>query len=141
MSQENERAGTTPWAARAHGALRIMTALLFLAHGAQKAFGFPVAYPFGPVQLLSLTGLAAVLELAGGILILLGLLTRPVAFVLSGMMAVAYFMAHAPRSFFPIVNQGEPAILFAFVFLFLAAAGPGAFSLDRMRGAKAARPQ
>jgi putative oxidoreductase len=125
-------------APHAQALLRIVTALLFLEHGVQKFLGFPAPYPFGPVQLASLTGLAGVLELAGGMLVLVGLFTRPTAFVLSGMMAVAYFMAHAPRSFYPIVNQGEPAILFCFVFLFLAAAGPGALSLDRLRAARPA---
>jgi putative oxidoreductase len=125
------------WGARALALLRIVTALLFLAHGVQKYFGFPVPGPFGLAAPFSLMGAAGALELAGGGLVLIGLFTRPAAFILSGMMAVAYFMAHAPRGFYPILNQGEPAILFCFVFLLLAAAGPGAWSLDgRRRGAR-----
>ena len=113
-------------------ALRIMTALLFIEHGTQKFFNFPPAeQPFG--DLMNLIGLAGVLEVVGGLLILLGLFTRPVAFVLCGFMAVAYFMAHAPQSFFPINNRGDAAILFCFVFLYLTVAGPGAFALDNRR--------
>ena len=122
------------WSPYGQAALRMMAALLFLAHGVQKFFGFPEPSERGTVQLLSLMGLAATLELVGGLLLLVGLFTRPIAFLLSGMMAVAYFMAHAPRSFFPILNGGEPAILFCFIFLFLSMAGPGALSLDAARG-------
>ena len=122
------------WGTRALAVLRIMAALLFLAHGLQKFFGFPVPGAMGLAAPFSLMGLAGTLELVGGGLVLIGLFTRPAAFILCGMMAVAYFMAHAPRGFFPIVNQGEPAILFCFVFLLLAAAGPGAWSLDHWRG-------
>lgn len=113
--------------------LRIMSALLFLAHGTQKLLGFPAAEGAagGPLPPLMMVG--GVLELFGGLLLLMGLLTRPVAFVLSGMMAVAYFMFHAPQSFFPILNGGDAAILYSFVFLHLFAAGPGAWSLDGMR--------
>jgi putative oxidoreductase len=124
-----------------HAALRIMTALLFLQHGFQKFFGFPSPYPYDPVTLVSLNGLAGMLELVGGTLILFGLFTRPAAFLLCGEMAVAYFMAHASRGFFPIVNQGELAIMFCFVFLFLAAAGAGGLSLDRLRTTRGVRPQ
>ena len=117
---------------QALAALRIMTALLFIEHGTQKFFDFPpAAQPFG--DLMNLIGVAGVLEVAGGLLILIGLFTRPVAFVLCGFMAVAYFMAHAPQSFFPINNRGDAAILFSFVFLYLMAAGPGAFALDNAR--------
>ena len=117
---------------RAYALLRIVSGLLFLAHGVQKFFNFPAAeQPFG--DLLNLIGLAGVLEIAGGALILLGLFTRPVAFVLCGFMAVAYFMAHAPQDFFPVNNRGDAAILFCFVFLYLTAAGPGAFALDNRR--------
>lgn len=113
-------------------ALRIMTALLFIEHGTQKFFDFPpAAQPFG--NLTGLIWVAGALEIVGGILVLIGLFTRPVAFVLCGFMAVAYFMAHAPQSFFPINNGGDAAILFCFVFLYLMAAGPGAFSLDSSR--------
>jgi putative oxidoreductase len=113
--------------------LRIMTALLFMAHGTGKLFGFPDIGMNPP--LLSLSGIAAVLEVVGGILLVIGLFTRPVAFILSGEMAVAYFMAHAPQSFFPVVNQGESAVLFCFVFLYLVFAGPGAWSLDNRNAA------
>jgi len=119
---------------QALAALRIMTALLLIEHGTQKFFNFPPAeQPFG--DLMNLLGLAGVLEIVGGVLILLGLFTRPVAFVLCGFMAVAYFMAHAPQSFFPINNHGDAAVLFCFVFLYLTAAGPGAFALDNNRRA------
>jgi putative oxidoreductase len=115
------------------GILRIMTALLFMAHGTQKLFGFP-ASDFSPA-FGSLPWIAGALEVFGGILILLGLFTRPVAFILSGQMAVAYWMAHAPQSFFPVQNGGDAAILFCFVFLYLVFSGPGAFSLDERRAA------
>jgi putative oxidoreductase len=117
---------------QALAALRIMTALLLIEHGTQKFFNFPPAeQPFG--DLMNLIGLAGVLEIVGGLLILVGLFTRPVAFVLCGFTAVAYFMAHAPQSFFPINNRGDAAVLFCFVFLYLTAAGPGAFALDNRR--------
>ena len=110
-------------------ALRIITALLFIEHGTMKLFAFPAAQMAGPLPPLML--FAALLELIGGILILVGLLTRPVAFLLAGEMAVAYFMAHAPNSFFPAVNQGDAAILFCFVFLYLVFSGPGAWSVNK----------
>ncbi len=111
--------------------LRIATALLFLQHGFAKLFHAPHVAMFDNLKLFSMMGLAGVLELVGGALLLIGFLTRPVAFILSGEMAVAYFMAHATKSFWPILNQGELAALYCFVFLFLAAAGPGRFSVDR----------
>jgi putative oxidoreductase len=92
--------------------------------------GFPAGAQPGQMPIMSLLGVAAILEVVGGTLLILGLFTRPVAFVLSGEMAVAYWMVHAPKSFFPILNQGAPAILICFIFLYLVAAGPGAFSLD-----------
>ncbi len=117
---------------QALAALRIVAALLFIEHGTQKFIDFPPAeQPFG--DLMNILGVAGVLEVVGGVLILIGLFTRPVAFVLCGFMAVAYFMAHAPQSFFPINNRGDAAILFCFVFLYLTAAGPGAFALDNGR--------
>jgi putative oxidoreductase len=119
----------TVWAPRALALLRIVAALIFMEHGTQKLFGFPPSDRPSP-ELFSLLGLAGVLEFVGGILLVLGLFTRPVAFVLSGQMAVAYWMAHAPQSFFPVLNGGDAAILYCFVFLYLAAAGPGAWSLD-----------
>jgi len=112
--------------------MRIILAFLFIQHGGQKLFGFPAARPGPPLELFSLIGLAGVLEFFGGLLLLLGLFTRPVAFVLSGLMAAAYFMAHAPKGFWPTVNQGELAVLYCFVFLYLSAAGGGPWSLDRL---------
>jgi putative oxidoreductase len=118
-----------PWMPRALSILRMMTGLLFLEHGTQKLLGFPPSeHSFPP--LFSLMGLQGVLELVGGFLILIGLFTRPVAFILAGNMAVAYFMAHAPRGFFPTLNGGQLAILFCFVFLYLAVAGGGQWSVD-----------
>jgi len=112
--------------------LRIVTGFLFIAHGTQKLFGIPTALPVGVVPLQSLLGAAGVIEIIGGTMLLLGLLTRPVAFVLSGEMAVAYFMQHAPRGFWPIANQGELAVLYCFLFLYVAAAGAGPWSLDAL---------
>ena len=111
--------------------LRIVTAVLFFAHGTQKLLNFP---PMPGMEagggLPPLMVVAGILEIAGGIAIFLGLFTRPVAFVLSGMMAVAYWIAHAPASPFPALNGGDAAILFCFVFLYLVFAGPGAWSVD-----------
>ena len=124
--------GLSAYRPQALAALRIMTALLFIEHGTQKFFDFPPAeQPFG--DLMNLIGVAGALEIVGGVLILLGLFTRPAALVLCGFMAVAYFMAHAPQNFFPVNNRGDAAILFCFVFLYLTAAGPGAFALDNRR--------
>jgi Predicted membrane protein len=113
--------------------LRIVTAFLYIAHGTQKLVGFP-AEPRPGVPLVSLLGLASGLEIIGGTLLLVGLFARPIAFLLSGEMAVAYFMGHARQGFWPLVNQGEPAVLFCFVWLYLAAAGAGAWSLDAWWG-------
>ncbi|TIW85490.1 MAG: DoxX family protein, partial [Mesorhizobium sp.] len=113
---------------QALGVLRIMTALQFIEHGSQKLFNFPVSAQ--PHALTGLTTAAGILEFAGGILLALGLFTRPVAFLLAGEMAIAYFMAHFPRDFFPANNGGDAAILFCFVFLYLFFAGSGAFALD-----------
>ena len=123
----------TVWAPRLLSVLRIVAALIFMEHGTQKLFAFPPSDNPGP-EVFSLLGLSGVLELVGGALLVLGLFTRPVAFVLSGMMAVAYWMAHAPQSFFPVVNGGDAAILYCFVFLYLAAAGGGAWSVDNLAG-------
>jgi putative oxidoreductase len=117
------------WAPRLLSLLRIVVALGFIEHGTSKFFGLP---PF-PMPLNPLLYVAGTLELVGGALILLGLFTRPVAFVLSGQMAVAYFLAHAPQGFFPANNGGEAAMLYTFVFLYLAAAGAGPWSLDALR--------
>jgi putative oxidoreductase len=121
----------TTWAPRALGLLRIVAALLFIAHGTQKLFNVPSS-EFS-ISLFSLMGVAGMLETFGGLLLLLGVFTRPVAFVLSGQMAVAYWMAHAPQSAFPVQNGGDAPILFCFVFLYLVAAGPGAWSIEALR--------
>jgi putative oxidoreductase len=120
----------TRYAPHALAALRIAAGLLFLTHGLVKLLGFPPGAAPGPQEPLSLLGIAAVIELVTGSLIVLGLFTRAAAFVASGEMAVAYWLAHAPHSVYPAVNGGDAAILFCFVFLYIAAAGPGAFSLD-----------
>lgn len=125
----------TVWAPRLLSILRIVSALIFFEHGTQKLLGFPPSENPGP-ELLSLSGLAGVLELVGGALLVLGLFTRPVAFILAGEMAVAYWMAHAPQSFYPALNGGDAAILFCFVFLYLFAAGGGPWSLDALRGSR-----
>ena len=124
---------TVAYTPRALAVLRIVTAFLFIQHGTAKFFGAPHVAMFDGLQVVSLMGLAGALELVGGALLLIGLFTRPVAFVLSGFMAVAYFMAHAPHGFLPIVNQGELAVLYCFVFLYLSVVGPGAFSIDVAR--------
>jgi len=117
--------------------LRIVTALLFLEHGTQKLLGFPSAAATSPgAGLISITGVAGLLELVGGVLLVIGFNTRLVAFILSGEMAIAYWTAHAPRSFFPILNGGDAAILYCFIFLYLVFAGPGAWSLDGKLQAK-----
>lgn len=121
------------WAPRLLSVLRVMTGLLFLQHGTAKLFKIPVIPMFANLSLTSLPGIAGILELVGGVLLILGLFTRSTAFVLSGLMAFAYFIAHAPRGFWPILNAGELAILYCFVFLFFAAAGPGPWSVDAAR--------
>jgi putative oxidoreductase len=118
---------------QALGVLRIMTALQFIEHGSQKLFNFPASAE--PHALTGLTTAAGILEFAGGILLALGLFTRPVAFLLAGEMAIAYFMAHFPRGFFPVNNGGDLAISFCFIFLYLIFAGSGAFALDNRRSA------
>lgn len=122
----------TVWSPRVLSLLRIMAALLFMEHGLMKLFHFPGPQPGVPDPLPAILVAAAWLEIAGGAALALGLFTRPVAFVLSGMMAVAYFMAHAPQGFYPALNGGEAAILFCFVFLYLALAGGGEWSLDAL---------
>jgi putative oxidoreductase len=129
----------TRWAPYLLSVLRIVAAFSFITHGTQKLFAVPVAELREPVTLVSLAGLAGVLETFGGLLLLVGLFTRPVAFVLSGEMAVAYVLNHAPRGFWPILNRGELATLFCFIWLYVAAAGPGPWSLDALR--RPARPR
>ena len=119
------------WAPQMLSVLRIMAALLFLAHGTQKLLGFPATEQMPAA--FTFLWFAGVLEVVGGVLLALGLFTRPTAFVMSGMMAVAYFIAHAPQTFFPANNGGDAAILFCFVFLYLFFAGPGPISLDARR--------
>jgi putative oxidoreductase len=115
--------------------LRIVAAFLFIQFGTAKVLAFPAAVMpgGGTAPLASLPGFAGTLEMVGGALVLLGLFTRPVAFILAGEMAVAYFMGHAPQGFWPVLNQGSPAILFCFIWLYISSAGPGAWSLDAMR--------
>jgi putative oxidoreductase len=127
------------WAPRLLAVLRIMAALLFLEHGLVKLFGFPPGAARGLQPLLSYFGIAGLIETVGGWLLLIGLFTRPVAFLLAGEMAVGYFTVHAPLGFYPALNAGDAAILFCFIFLYIAAAGPGAWSVDEMRAVNLAR--
>ncbi len=121
----------TVWAPHVLSILRIVTGLIFLAHGSAKLLGFPpTSNPMPAVMTLS--WFAGLLELVGGPLLVLGLFTRPVAFILSGEMAFAYWMAHAPQSIYPLVNRGDAAILYCFIFFYLVFAGPGPWSLDRL---------
>ena len=115
--------------------LRIYTGLSLLQHGTGKILGFPVVASFANVQVNSLSGVGGLIELVGGLLFTLGLFTRPVAFILSGFTAAAYFLAHAPHGFYPLLNQGELAVLFCFVFLYFSVAGGGAWSVDAARQA------
>jgi putative oxidoreductase len=120
------------WTPRVLSILRIIAGFLLAAHGAQKLFGFLAPPGMPAATTLSLMWVAGVLELFGGLLLLIGLFTRPAAFILSGLMAVAYFMAHAPGGFWPLQNKGELAVIYCFVFLFLAVAGGGEWSVDRI---------
>ena len=130
------------WAPRVLSLLRIITALLFMEHGVMKLFDFPAPVPGMPHPLPMMGMVAGILESVGGGLVLIGLFTRPVAFLLSGEMAVGYFVAHAPNGFFPMANMGEMAVLFTFVFLYFVFSGAGDWSVDaaleRRRMAKAA---
>ena len=119
------------WSPRVLSILRIITALLFMQHGLMKLFHFPAPQPGVPDPLPAILVAAAWIEVVGGVLLAIGLFTRPVAFILSGFMAFAYFLAHFPHSFFPAKNYGEPAVLFCFVFLYIAAAGPGPWAVRR----------
>lgn len=123
------------WSSRALAALRIVSGLLFLAHGVVKVFGFPAGAEPGQQELLSLFGIGGLIELVTGLLLILGLFTRPAALIASGQMAVAYWMFHFPSSPYPAVNGGDAAILYCFVFLYIFTAGPGAWSIDE-RSAK-----
>lgn len=130
---QNSSAFISTWTPRMLGVLRIVIGFLFLQHGTAKLLGIPHVAMFDGLELFSLIGLAGILELVGGVLIIFGLFTRPVAFILSGEMAVAYFMAHAPEGPLPLLNHGELAVMYCFVFLYLAFAGAGAFSIDAAR--------
>lgn len=121
------------WSPRLLSILRIMSGLLLLQHGTGKFLKFPAGAVPPTFNLNSMPGYAGYIELVCGILLVIGLFSRPAAFLASGMVAVAYFMVHAPQGFFPILNRGELAVLYCFVFLYLAAAGPGPWSLDAMR--------
>ena len=128
------------WQPQLLALLRVMAALLFMEHGMAKLFHFPVPQPGAPDPLPLLLLAAAIIEVIGGVLVALGLFTRLAAFLMAGEIAIGYFLFHFPKSFWPIVNQGEAAILFCFIFLYLASAGPGAWSVDgaRLRGRTAA---
>jgi len=123
---------TGRWSSSLLSVLRMVVGFLFIAHGTQKLFSFPAAAPGGPFDLTTLSGVAGVIEVIGGSLIIAGLFTRATAFVLAGEMAVAYFQVHAPKSFWPILNGGELAVLYCFTFLFMSAAGGGRWSLDAL---------
>jgi putative oxidoreductase len=125
---------STAWAPRLLSILRIMAGLMLLEHGTGKLLHFPSGTVPANFDLMSMPGYAGFIEFVCGILLVLGLFTRPAAFLASGMTAVAYFTVHAPQSFFPILNRGELAVLYCFAFLYLAAAGPGPWSLDAQRG-------
>jgi putative oxidoreductase len=121
------------WTPQLLSVFRIMFALLFVEHATAKLFHFPHVAMFDNLQVMSLFGIGGIIELVGGLLLAFGLFSSIVAFILSGEMAVAYFMVHAPQGFFPLLNMGEGAILYCFAFLYLAAAGPGPWSVDAMR--------
>jgi putative oxidoreductase len=128
------------WSPRLLSMLRVVVAFVFMEHGTQKLFGLPPSPQPMPPHLPPLLVFAGILEAFGGLLVLLGLFTRPVAFVLAGEMAVAYFTAHARHGFWPLLNRGESAVLYCFIFLFLAAAGGGAWSIDRLWGRHSSAP-
>jgi putative oxidoreductase len=140
MSNTNLTARWISWTPYLLSVLRIITAFLFMQYGTTKLFAFPAALMpgGGTAPLTSLPGVAGALEFVGGALLLVGLFTRPVAFLLSGEMAVAYFMGHAPQGFWPILNSGAPAVFFAFLWLYVSAAGPGPWSLDALRRGRTA---
>ncbi len=128
------------YAPYALAALRIAAALIFIPHGTQKLLGFPAPPASGLPPLLSLFGIGAILELVGGFLVLIGLWTRPVAFILAGEMAVAYWMFHAPSNLYPVLNGGDASILYCFVFLLFVFTGSGVLSVDGRRAGRADRP-
>ncbi len=135
MTASNLAARWSSWAPQLKSVLRIVAGFVFIQYGTMKLFGWPMAMPGGQTAaVLTQVGVAGALEVFGGALLLVGLFTRPVAFLLSGEMAVAYFQVHAPQSFWPIINQGQPAILYCFLWLYLSAAGGGPWSVDALRG-------
>jgi putative oxidoreductase len=127
---ETMAATMAAWAPRALSVLRIITGLMVIEHGMGKLLGWPVVPAYAGIKLFSLLGTAGIIELVGGALLILGLFTQPIAFVVSGEMAVAYFMVHAPRSFFPLINGGSLAITYCFACLYLSTAGAGPWSVD-----------
>jgi len=142
MPASNIVAKWISWAPQLLSVLRIVAAFIFIPSGTMKLFAFPAGIPpdGGTVPLMSQMGIGAILEVVGGALLLVGLFTRPVAFILAGEMAVAYFQFHYPQGFWPTMNQGIPAALFCFVFLYLSSAGPGPWSLDAKLRKKAPPP-
>jgi putative oxidoreductase len=136
MPAENFLTKWTSYEPQLRSVLRIVAAFIFFLHGSMKLLAFPagVTPDGGTVPLMSLAGVAGALEVGGGALLLIGLFTRPVAFLLAGEMAAAYFMVHFPKSFWPTLNGGEPAALYCFIWLYFSAAGPGPWSIDEMRG-------
>jgi putative oxidoreductase len=132
MEQTNITSGWSSWSPQLRSVLRIVSAFMFITFGTMKLFAFPMGVPpnGGTVPLMSQSGIGGILELVGGGLMLLGLFTRPVAFILAGEMAVAYFQFHYPNGFWPIMNGGIPAILYCFIWLYFSAAGAGPWSLD-----------
>lgn len=129
----NLEAIAAAWAPRLLSVLRIMSGLLLLQHGTGKLLKFPAGVVPANFSIATMPGYAGIIEFVCGILLVIGFFSRPAAFLASGMTAVAYFMAHAPQGFFPILNRGELAVLYCFVFLYLAAAGPGPWSVDALR--------
>ena len=138
MSNTGFTARWSSWAPYVLSVLRVIAAFLFLQIGTAKLFAFPAAVMpgGGTASLTSLAGVAGALEVVGGVLLLMGLFTRPVAFLLSGEMAVAYFIGHAPQGFWPVLNGGGPAVSFCFLWLYFSAAGPGPWSIDAARRAR-----
>jgi putative oxidoreductase len=141
MPASNIVAKWISWAPQLLSVLRIVAAFIFIPSGTMKLFAFPAGIPGGgTVPLMSQMGIGALIEVVGGALLLVGLFTRPVAFILSGEMAVAYFQFHYPQGFWPTINQGIPAALFCFIFLYISSAGPGPWSLDAALRKKKAPP-
>ena len=129
------------WTSSMLSLLRVVSGFLITMHGSQKLLAFPAAMPGNPAELPTLMLAAGIVELVGGVMLILGLLTRPAAFFLSGEMAVAYFKGHSPQGFWPLLNGGELAVLYCFVFLFLTVAGGGRYSLDALLRPRTVREQ